>query len=106
MATFDEFGNVVADPGGFDTAPAAVGTESNFGAAVWAFFHPHQVQAEYQAVGKPVPTIEDIQGTAVADMQTHVESGVRDMIATGKWVALGVGMVAVLILVREITKGR
>ena len=106
MPTYDEFGNVVADPGGFDTPIAAVGSEGSFGAAVFAFFHPAQVQAEYAAVGKPVPSVDAIQNSAAADMQTHLEQGVKDMITTGKWIALGVGVLAVVYVVREITKGR
>ncbi len=105
MATYDEFGNVVSDlPQSEPGVP--VGEESNFGAALWAFFHPLQVQQEYAAAGKPVPTVQDIMTGAQADMQTHVESGVKDMIATGKWVALGVSILAVVYVVREVTKGR
>jgi hypothetical protein len=39
----------------------------SWGVALWEWWNPEQVQAEYAAVGKPVPTVEQIKAQAVYD---------------------------------------
>jgi hypothetical protein len=101
VATYDEWGNALPE-----ASPSAPGAENTFGAALWAFFHPGQVQKEYVAVGKPPPTVDEIMSSAVTDMETHAGKGVADMIATGKWLMLGLGVLAAVYVVRELTRGR
>ena len=104
MATYDEFGNEVPEP------QPSVGSEGTFGAAVWAFFHPHQVQAEYAAAGEPVPAATDIMAGAVSDAETHagaaVTSGFQQFAQAGRLVAAGVLVLAAVYIYRELTRGK
>lgn len=106
MPTFDESGNIIPDAPA--SPPADVGAENTFGAAVWAFFHPGQVQQEYAATGQQVPEVTDIMGSAVDDMQTHaaaaVDAGFHNLAVAGRLIAAGVLVLAGAYIWHELTK--
>jgi hypothetical protein len=104
--TYDESGNVIPDP----TPTPVVGEEGTFGGAIWAFFHPGQVQQEYAAAGQPIPPATDIMSGAVADAETHaaaaVTTGVQNLAMAGRLIAAGVLVLAGVYIYHELTKGR
>lgn len=66
--TFDNRGRIVQEQhlNGLGVAYVA---PASFGAALWEYLHPEQVQAEYaQTTGAEPPSIEDIQAGASAAM--------------------------------------
>lgn len=81
----------------------------SFGAAVWEFLNPAQVQREYEAVGKPIPTYGDIYEAALNDAITAAresarnaaeaaERGVGAALDVGKFALTAAAIVAVLYL--------
>ena len=58
--TLDEEGHTLKGMGA-----GAESTTPDIGASMWEFFHPGQVQSEYEAAGKTVPSAVDIMGEAL-----------------------------------------
>lgn len=86
-------------------APAPAASEGSFGASIWAFFHPQQVQAEYQAVGKTAPPITDIMGGALTDMGDFASQGVTDVVTGAQTAAAGVETLVRIALVAGVLAG-
>lgn len=51
----------------------------SFGASVWEFFNPDKVRAEYEALGLPPPTTQQIWESAVNDAITAARESTRNV---------------------------
>ena len=82
----------------------------DIGASVWELFHPGQVQAEYQAEGKPPPSVSDVWDTALTNVsqrtQENVQSAVRSVANAGKIILVGVLALGVLYVVLQARRKR
>lgn len=89
----------------------------SIGAAFWELLHPSRVQAEYEAVGAPVPTIGEVIGGAFDDAMTAAAEGEHNIGenlqaaasaagTVGKWLIVGLGFAAVIALTHEFSARR
>jgi hypothetical protein len=84
------------------------------GASIWDFLHPSQVQAEYAAVGKDVPTTGEVLGTAfdtaiqksaedVATVEQAAQTAAEAIPGIVKWIAVAI---VAYVLLQVIPKSR
>ncbi len=82
----------------------------SIGASLWELLHPGQVQAEYQAEGKPPPSVSDVMDTALTNIsqraQENVQSAVRSVANAGKIILVGVLALGVLYVVLQARRKR
>lgn len=110
---------------GQTTASASsTSNQYSFGASLWEFLHPSQVQAEDVALGQPVPSTTSVLGSSAVDMAiaanpldptsnlytypaqslsqagSAVASGAQAVVAgassAGKWLVIGLVALAVI----------
>ena len=97
-----------------------LGGDKSIGAQVWEVFHPEQVQAEYAAMGKAVPSKAAIIAQAHMTPSEYLENAIENFNTSmdavedaaeratqfggeyGKYILFGVGVVAALALMNKV----
>src|SRR6266700_5774184 len=74
------------------------GTQS-IGASLFELLHPFTVRAEYEAVGKPPPSVSDVFDEALTNVSQRAEENVRSVVNAGKLVLVSIVVLGVVYVV-------
>jgi len=78
----------------------------SIGGDVWEWWHAEKVQREYEAVGKPAPSIEEIESGALTDIGKRVGEGAANVFSGTKTIMIAAAVIAVAVFVAPRVLGR